>query len=175
MEIKIRGWITFLNSSCFTTSLAFRCSTKGQAAVEFTLVFVLLLVVAWIPADFGLAFYTGQQAQNAAREGARIAAATNPMDTSDVTTQTCKRISAALLRDPGSGFGTSCLPYSQARVTVVLDPDTGTNCNRLVTVTVRGNYNHFFYQILRLLGASTPSSTAIIRSSGMRWEHQAGC
>jgi Flp pilus assembly protein TadG len=36
---------------------------SGQALVEFTLTFVLLLVVAWIPADFGLAFYTGQLAQ----------------------------------------------------------------------------------------------------------------
>ena len=45
---------------------------KGQAIVEFTLCFVLLLVVAWIPADFGLAFYTGQLMGNAAREGARI-------------------------------------------------------------------------------------------------------
>src|SRR5438128_5907192 len=50
-------------------------NTRGQAVVEFTLIFMLLLVVAWIPTDFGLAFYTGQLASNAAREGARIAAA----------------------------------------------------------------------------------------------------
>ena len=49
--------------------------SAGQAVVEFTLVFLLLLVVAWIPVDFGLAFYTSQLAQNASREGARIAAA----------------------------------------------------------------------------------------------------
>ena len=49
--------------------------SSGQGVVEFTLTFLLLLVVAWIPADFGLAFYTGQLAHNAAREGARIAAA----------------------------------------------------------------------------------------------------
>ena len=49
--------------------------SSGQAAVELTLTFLLLLVVAWIPADFGLAFYTSQIAHNAAREGARIAAA----------------------------------------------------------------------------------------------------
>src|SRR5262249_44124954 len=48
--------------------------SAGQAVVEFTLVFLLFLIIAWIPADFGLAFYTGQQAQNASREGARIAA-----------------------------------------------------------------------------------------------------
>src|SRR5215471_16568330 len=56
-----------VNSTGFTHS-------SGQAVVEFTLVFLLFLIIAWIPADFGLAFYTGQQAQNAAREGARIAA-----------------------------------------------------------------------------------------------------
>src|SRR5678815_5160922 len=49
--------------------------SSGQAVVEFTLVFLLFVIIAWIPADFGLAFYTGQQAQNASREGARIAAA----------------------------------------------------------------------------------------------------
>ena len=42
-----------------------RCS--GQALVEFTFTFLILLIVAWIPADFGLAFYSGQLAQNAAR------------------------------------------------------------------------------------------------------------
>ena len=50
-------------------------NNRGQALVEFTLVFMLLLVVAWIPADFGLAFYTGQLALNASRDGARIGAA----------------------------------------------------------------------------------------------------
>ena len=34
--------------------------SSGQAVVEFTLVFLLFLVIAWMPADFGLAFYTAQ-------------------------------------------------------------------------------------------------------------------
>ncbi len=46
-------------------------NNRGQAVVEFTLCVILMLVVAWIPADFGLMFYTGQLSQNAAREGAR--------------------------------------------------------------------------------------------------------
>ena len=29
--------------------------SSGQAVVEFTLVFLLFLIIAWIPADFGLA------------------------------------------------------------------------------------------------------------------------
>lgn len=28
---------------------------SGQAVVEFTLMFLLFLIIAWIPADFGLA------------------------------------------------------------------------------------------------------------------------
>jgi hypothetical protein len=45
--------------------------SKGQAVVEFTLVFLLFLAISWIPADFGLALFTGQLAQNASREGQR--------------------------------------------------------------------------------------------------------
>src|SRR6266850_5679646 len=57
------------------SAMRISCDNKGQAVVEFTLCFILLLVIAWIPADFGLMFYTGHLSQNAAREGARIAAA----------------------------------------------------------------------------------------------------
>ena len=46
-------------------ALAILTRSSGQAVVEFTLVFLLFVIIAWIPADFGLAFYTGQQAQNA--------------------------------------------------------------------------------------------------------------
>jgi Flp pilus assembly protein TadG len=121
-------------------------NNRGQALVEFTLVFLLLLVVAWIPADFGLAFYSGQLALNASREGARVAAATIPFDTTDATTQTCKRLSSAMLLDPGAGSGSSCSPYSQARVAVTAP--TGTTCNQQLTVTVTGDYNYWFYGLL---------------------------
>ncbi len=148
-------------------------NSKGQALVEFTLVFILLLVVAWIPADFGLAFYTGQLALNASREGARIASATIPFDTTDTTTQTCRRLSSALLLDPGSALGASCLPYSQARV--VVTAPTGTTCNQQLTVTVTGNYNYWFYGLLRFFGAPVPPNVQITRSTQMRWEHQNPC
>jgi Flp pilus assembly protein TadG len=147
--------------------------SSGQAAVEFTLTFLILLIVAWIPADFGLAFYTGQLAQNAAREGARIAAAdptlvsgtvscVMPSCTGNIFKETAARLSAALL--------------PAATITLDLDPNTGTNCNRMVTVTVSGTYNFFFYQLLRWFGASGDlSNTAITRETRMRWEGQAGC
>ena len=156
-------------------SVALLPCQKGQALVEFTLVFLLLLVIAWIPADFGLAFYTGQIAQNAAREGARIAAADPNLaanscgpplsacySAGNILNETAVRLPAALLT------GTA--------IDVALDADTGVNCNRLVTVTVSGNYNFFFYRMLRWFGANIPSnSVSITRATKMRWEHQKPC
>ncbi len=148
-------------------------NASGQALVEFALVFLLFLVVAWIPADFGLAFYTGQIAHNAAREGARIAAADStlapgtvscaaPDCTENILKETAARISSALLPD--------------ATITLDLEPDTGTNCNRMVTVTVSGTYNFFFYQLLHTLGVTgNLNDTPITRQTRMRWEAQSGC
>ena len=156
-----------------TLSCSILARTGGQAAVEFTLTFLLLLVIAWIPADFGLAFYTGQLAQNAAREGARIAAAdisladgttycVMPACTGNIFKETAARLSPALL--------------PSATITLTLDPDLGTTCNRMVTVRVAGNYNFFFYRLLSWFGiAGNLNSTPIIRETSMRWEHQTDC
>src|SRR5919106_1196312 len=75
-ETKTKIWHMPGDRSVLSPPLRSYVNSKGQALVEFTLVFILLLIIAWIPADFGLAFYTSQLAQNASREGARIAAAT---------------------------------------------------------------------------------------------------
>ena len=151
-----------------------RSDQKGQALVEYSLAFILLLVIAWIPADFGLAFYTGQMAMNASREGARIAAAQRILaagtcnlpcaseqtsDPNGVLARTANRVASALL--PGA--------------TISLTVDPGSSCNRQVTVTVSGSYNYFFYRVLRLVTGSTasaPGTVPINRSTTMRWEHQ---
>src|SRR5512140_2538977 len=76
MAKKLRmGNIAFSRLSCIWPRWS-SSYNKGQALVEFTLCFLMILVIAWIPADFGLAFYTSQLVGNAAREGARIGAAT---------------------------------------------------------------------------------------------------
>lgn len=138
---------------------------RGQAAVEFTLAFILLLIIAFIPADFGLAFYTGQLALNASREGARIAAAEKnpgaascnmPCSTSNtVLRATAKRLSSALL------------PGAQVSLSI-----SGSCPLQMVTVSVSGNYNFFYYKVFRLLGQAMPSSANVVRSTTMRWEHQ---
>ena len=148
-----------------------RCS--GQALVEFTFTFLILLVVAWIPADFGLAFYTGQLAQNAAREGARIAAADRTL-VSGTTTCAMPSCTGNILTETAGRLSSALLPA--ATITLQLDPDTGTNCNRMVAVTVSGTYNFFFYQLLHWMGVTgNLNNTPITRQTRMRWEPQTGC
>lgn len=135
--------------------------------------FLLFLVIAWIPADFGLAFYTGQLAQNAAREGARIAAADQTL-TSGTISCTMPACSENILKETAARISSALLPG--ATITLHLEPDTGANCNRMVTVTVSGTYNFFFYQLLHALGvAGNLSNTPITRQTRMRWEAQTGC
>ena len=158
-------------------------NTKGQALVEFTLIFILLLVIAWIPADFGLAFYTGQLAQNAAREGARIAAADPKLGSGTLPgvtwTITCTMPSCSgnILSETAARISSALLP--NATINVTLDPDSVPpvlpKCDRNVTVTVSGTYNYFFYQLLGALGNTVPDTLNIVRSTSMRWEHQFGC
>ena len=156
-----------------------RMNSKGQAVVEFTLTFLLLLVIAWIPADFGLAFFTGQQVQNASREGARIAAA----DTTLVTQlggSTSIYCAAPCSSDP------SVLQATAARLSNVLIRTTSVTltypasgagtCNQMLTVQVQGTYNYFFYQLLHLVGVGGDLNTVnITRTTTMRYEHQPPC
>ena len=166
-----------LDSSAFslrcrrTDPLSFHGNNRGQAVVEFTLVFLLLVIVAWIPADFGLAFFTGQLAQNAAREGARIGAA-DPGVASQVGNCT-------VLVDCFSLNATTVLYRTALRVSTALMPDTalalsmtGAGCNQMVQMQVTGTYNFFFYRLLNLFGANVGRSTPITRTTAMRWEHQ---
>lgn len=139
---------------------------RGQTIVEFSLVFVLLVVVAWIPADFGLAFYTGQIALNASREGARIAAAERNLISAsctmpctgapDVLKPTVDRMSSALL--PGA--------------IIRIELEDKAPCYRTVTVAIDGQYRYFFYHLLQLMGLDIINPVPVHRSTSMRWEHQ---
>lgn len=145
---------------------------RGQAVVEFTLCFILILVVAWIPADFGLAFYTGQLALNASREGARIAAADPTTASASCVGQSACLAGGNILQETATRLSAALL--TNTRIDVTLD-GAGAGCNRMVTVQVRGDYNFFFYQMLRLFSANVPNAIAIDRVTKMRWEHQATC
>jgi Flp pilus assembly protein TadG len=157
--------------------------SSGQAAVEFTLVFLLFLVIAWIPADFGLGFYTGQLAQNAAREGARIAASDPELGSGTIrgetwtTSCTMPSCSGNILGETAARISSALLPG--ATITVTLEPDSVPPatpiCDRNVTVSIVGTYKYFFFHLLRALGITTPDNLNIQRSTSMRWEHQWGC
>ncbi len=149
-------------------SLARTAHQRGQAIVEFSLIFILLLVVAWIPADFGLAFYTGQLAQNASREGARIAAAERTLTPGITKCQMPCASASGILKATADRMSSALLPGAWLTLTV----GGGATCDQLVTVDITGPYNFSFYQILRLLGISVPDSVTISRQTSMRWEHQ---
>jgi hypothetical protein len=149
--------------------------SSGQAVVEFTLVFLLFLIIAWIPADFGLAFYTAQLAQNASREAARIAAADPNLAT---TTGSCNMPCSSApggtaLKAAADRMSRVLLPG--ALIAVTLEPPAGAYCNRLVEVSVSGEYSYFFYQLLETMGHTIPDTLNIVRTTSMRWEHQPGC
>ena len=167
-------WIIIAERSLLKR-LAIITGCKGQSVVEFTLGIIIFLVVAWIPADFGLAFYSGQIAQNAAREGARIAAAETALTTG---TRSCTMpgcMSAGnILKETGDRLPAALLPGATVTVLYPTPASAGT-CNQLIKVTVSGAYRFFFYQLLRLLNQDTPDSTTIERFTEMRWEHQPGC
>jgi TadE-like protein len=152
--------------------------SSGQAVVEFTLVFLLFLIIAWIPADFGLAFYSGQLAQNASREAARIAAADPNLATATGScNMPCSSAPAGTaLKAAADRMSRALLPG--ALISVTLEPASGTNCNRLAEVSISGNYSFFFYQLLQAIGVSSSEISDpvnIQRSTKMRWEHQPGC
>jgi Flp pilus assembly protein TadG len=150
-------------------------TNNGQSMVEFILALLLLFVVAWIPADFGLAFYTSQIAQNAAREGARIAAAdpTLAAGTSTCNMPACYSF-GNIFNETAARLPAALLTGASITVQYPSAASTGT-CNQRVLVRVQGQYNFFFYRILSLLGGSIPSSVTVDRSTEMRWEHQSGC
>jgi Flp pilus assembly protein TadG len=149
---------------------------KGQALVEFTLIFLLLLVIAWIPADFGLAFFTGQLASNASREGARIGAA-DPNYSAQVGScvmPACLSLSnGTILKETARRMSSALLPGATITVEPLEALVPGSSCNNMVKVRVSGQYNYFFFRLLGMLGLSGGfDSETITRETRMRWEHQ---
>ena len=129
-----------------------------------------MLVIAWIPADFGLALYTGQIAQNASREVARIGAADPTLAQGTVTCIMPCSGATGLRLAAADRMRSALLPG--ATITIIRDPVVSPACNAQVRVTISGNYNYFFYRLLGWFGVSVPAQTLIQRQTNMRWEHQ---
>jgi Flp pilus assembly protein TadG len=134
---------------------------KGQSIVEISLITPLLLIALYVPADFAIAYLTAHLTQNAVRDAVRIGAASK--DPFDAAAATAIR-TEALNRMPNR---------LSSKAAVVKFFDTGVaNCEKFVEVTGQGDYNYFFYKIMRLVGATVPPSTTITRISRMRYEYQ---
>jgi Flp pilus assembly protein TadG len=138
-----------------------RRRSNGQSIVELTLIVPLVLATLYIPADFGIAFFTAQIVQNATREAARIGASMNPFVAATVENEVAKRL-------PGGKFVTSS-------VSATLNGSSTSTCMRRVVVTVSGSYNLFWYRLLNLMlpGTVTDTSLPISRSTAMRYDSQA--
>ena len=141
--------------------IAGRRGSNGQSIVELTLIVPLVLATLYIPADFGIAFFTAQMVQNATREAARIGASMNPFVAATVENEATKRL-------PGGKFVTTS-------VSATLNGSSTSTCMRRVVVTVSGSYNLFWYRLLNLMlpGTVTDTSLPISRSTAMRYDSQA--
>jgi len=136
-------------------------SQKGQSIVEISLITPLLLIALYVPGDFAVAYLTAHLTQNAVRDAARIgAAAKDPFDAAAATAIK----NEALSRMPAR--------LSSKSATVKYYANGAPNCTEFVEVTGQGNYDYFFYKIMRLVGATVPDATTITRISRMRYEYQ---
>ena len=134
---------------------------KGQSIVEVSLIAPLLLVALYVPADFGIAMFTAHLTQNAVREAARIGVSTkDPFDNPAGTTIA----NEALSRIPAR--------LTAVTVTVNYYGPAAATCMQSVEVKAVGSYNYFFYQLMRMFGATVPPSVAITRTSRMWYEFQ---
>ena len=142
---------------------------RGQSVVEISLMAPLLMVALYIPADFGVAFLVANMTATAARDGARIGSEAGKSG-GNAGNPNFSAADAAAVKD-------KVVPTMPARLTnrsvrVKFYEDTTANCLETVEVTVSGDYNFFFYQILRLFGATVTNPRTISRTSQMPYRNQ---
>ena len=142
-------------------SIAGRRRSNGQSIVELTLIVPLVLATLYIPADFGVAFFTAHLVQNATREAARVGASMNPFVAATVENEATKRLPT--------------WKFVASGVSATLNGNSTSTCMRRVVVSVSGSYNIFLYQLLNLIvpGAVDDTSIPIARNTAMRYDSQA--
>jgi len=153
----------------FCKLLASLRNRKGQSIVEISLITPLILVALYVPADFGIAYFITNMMNTAARDGARIGSAGGKSGGS-TTDRDFTSADAVVVRDQV----VPRLPaYITARsVTVKFYEDTPANCLEFVEVTASGSYSFFFYQLLRLFGATVNNPVTISRTAQMPYSNQ---
>lgn len=145
-----------------------RSNSRGQSIVEISLITPILLAALLVPADFGIALFTAHLTQNAVREAARIAV-------SDPTKSPFDTQAAADIRSEASGRLPARLTSPDVRVryySTGAPTPPATQCLRFVEVRAQGNYNIWFYQVLRLFGATVNPTVQITRTTRMWYQFQ---
>jgi Flp pilus assembly protein TadG len=141
----------------------------GQSVVEISLIAPLLMVALYIPADFGVAFLVANIAGTAARDGARIGSQMGKSG-GNSDNRNFHTDDAAAVKDKVVPMMPAYLTNRSVRVKFY--EDTAANCLETIEVTVSGDYNFFFYQILRLFGATVTNPRTISRTSQMPYRYQ---
>ena len=144
-------------------------NAKGQSVVEISLITPLLLIALYIPADFGIAFFVANIAGTVARDGARVG--------SEIGKSGGNEDNRNFILADANTVRDTIVPQLPAyltnrSVTVNFYEDTTPGCLEVVEVTVSGNYSFFFYQVLRLFGATVTNPKTISRTAQMPYSYQ---
>jgi Flp pilus assembly protein TadG len=139
---------------------------RGQSIIEISLITPLLLIALYIPADFGIAFYTGNLTQNAAREGARIGSGLSKTGNAPnlfFTSTHANTVKTAVF---------SRMPGYLTNKSVTVKFYDGAACMEFIEVTAQGDYSFFLYQLMRLFGSTIPNSVTISRTTQIPYTYQ---
>jgi hypothetical protein len=146
-------------------------SQRGQSIVEIALITPLLLVVLYIPFDFGVAFFTGNLSAITAREGARIGSGLSKTGGSEPNLRFTVE-DADKIRDAIASQIPKFLKSRKIVVSFYEAPTAPSTCMEFVEVRVEGTYNFFLYQLLNFFGADIDDSIIISRTTRMRYNQQ---
>jgi Flp pilus assembly protein TadG len=123
---------------------------SGNAMIEFALVFPLLLLIVFGISEFGRALRTVQALSSAAREGARLAAVTEP-DQAAVTTRVNEVLTAAQVTSSG----------------IVVEGPLGAGLEQTVRVTVTSDFEVLSGTILEdFSGTLSLQGVSVMRFEG---------
>jgi Flp pilus assembly protein TadG len=135
-----------------STQITRRRPDSGEALVEMALVLPILLVLSLGMLDFGRAFHAKSILDQAAREGARVAVVTVPLDPGPAQARVATVLTAA-----GMTGGPA------ASVSAV-------DADHMVTVTVSYNFQFVTPGVFSLIGANYGNQIVMTGKSSMRYE-----
>jgi Flp pilus assembly protein TadG len=129
-----------------------KLNSKGQAIVEVSFIFLLMVILVGSAVDWGLGLFASHMVQNAVRQAAREAVTQNT-----VTVANVKAAVSAALPDTGLFSG-----FKNASNTTVSCAMSGGS--PIISVTTNGTFNFIF---LRMVGLT---NFPITHSAQMRYE-----